>query len=272
MNPASPSVCEICGGRDFARVGSSEDWLRVARGAGDERARMARLVEERPELAFGDLVRCAGCGLVTVSRIPAADALGAFYESYYASGNYAGKRDKKIARAGRRIARLRRLAPGTRFLDVGCNQGFSVEAARRLGLDATGIDIDGAAVARAAELFPGARFEASTTQDFARRGERYDVVYCAEVIEHLPEVVPFVEALAALTRPGGVLYLTTPDAGHLAVPRDFLSWPEVKPPEHLRWFSKANLRRLFAAHGFGPVRFGLSLKPGIRMVARRSGG
>jgi SAM-dependent methyltransferase len=41
----------------------------------------------------------------------------------------------------------------------------------------------------------------------------YDVVTVLDVIEHIPEAAEFVRALAEVTKPGGFVFLSTPDAG-----------------------------------------------------------
>ena len=149
------------------------------------------------------------------------------------------------------------------------NVGSAGEAARLEGFSATGIDLDPNAVALAQTRFPEATFHVSSAESLLRTGESFDFVNCSEVIEHLPEVRPFAKSLAALTRPGGLLYLTTPDAGHFRVPRKFIAWEAVTPPAHLCWFTRSSLRILFEDIEFQVLRFSFNLKPGIKMVARR---
>jgi len=262
--------CLVCAGQAVEAVGTSAEWLaRVPADPADERRRiLARAARAgwAPEFAF---LRCAGCGFVRIDPLPETALLQRFYAQYHATEKYTAKAAKKIRRAGRRIARLRGAVSGRAFIDVGCNVGFAVEAARRAGFAATGIDIDADAVATARRQFSDCAFHASDIAGFAARGAAFDLVYCAEVIEHVTEVRAFIAALSALTRDGGLVYLTTPDAGHLRVRNRFLAWDEVKPPEHLCWFSKAALRHAFAAAGFRIERFQFNLKPGIRMIARK---
>lgn len=229
---------------------------------------MADIVSADPSLNFGAIVRCDGCGLRAVERAPCANALSGFYQAYYANADYRAKRDKKIARCRRRIRALKSAAPGRRFLDVGCNLGFAVEAARIEGLSAHGIEIDAAAVATATSLFPGVDIRCADVGAFAETGARFDFLWCTEVIEHALDFRSFATALGALAAPGALLYLTTPDAGHWRVPRAFASWDEVKPPEHLQWFEARHLRQLFEPLGFD-LRFGFATKPGLRVVARK---
>ena len=133
-----------------------------------------------------DFLRCADCATVFLDPMPDPAGLAAFYDHYYVNRDYLAKADKKITRATKRIRRLF-LGQG-RFLDIGCNAGFAVEAARRAGLDATGIEIDAAAAEAAAQCFPDARILHQDAGAFAAGGERFDYLYCTEVIEHIPSL------------------------------------------------------------------------------------
>ncbi|MBU6371408.1 MAG: methyltransferase domain-containing protein [Alphaproteobacteria bacterium] len=242
------------------------DWLAFAATTRDARLRMADLVRAKADLDFGDIVACSGCGLHAVAAPPSATALDAFYQAYYANADYGAKREKKIDRARRRIRRLNRRAPGKRFLDVGCNLGFAVEAARLEGLAAHGVEVDAQAVSTAQRMFPNVTITCGDALSLAESGARFNFLWCTEVIEHAPDFRAFAVALARLAAPGALLFLTTPDAGHWRLPRQFATWDEVKPPEHLQWFTARHLRTLFEPEGF-TVRFETALKPGLRMIA-----
>lgn len=216
-----------------------------------------------------DLLKCPVCATVTVSPFPTVDDLIRFYQSYVGTTDYTKKKDRKISRARRRIKRLMNICKGIKFLDIGCNYGFTVKAALELGLDARGIDIDQTAVRASGEMFGSQYFETISVQDFAARGEKADIVYTSEVIEHVPDPDLFAASVAKILNPGGILFLTTPDAGHFAVPRNFAAWTDVMPPEHLTYFTKNGLIRLFSRHGLSHINFGFNLKPGIRMTARK---
>jgi SAM-dependent methyltransferase len=217
-----------------------------------------------------DLLRCEGCGTVTVDPFPTPEELTAFYQSYKGTTNYRAKEGKKIARATRRIARLREMTPGKTFLDVGCNYGFTVKAALSLGLDAKGIDIDETAVNASRESFGAQYFQTIAVQDYAHQGHKADIIYTSEVIEHVPDPDAFVDAIANILSPGGVLYLTTPEAGHWRIPRNFLKWDAVMPPEHITYFTRLGITRLLNAHGLTVEKFYFSWKPGMRLVARKA--
>jgi len=216
------------------------------------------------------LFRCAQCGFIFVDPIPSADELTAFYQNYKVNPNYARKTDAKIARSKRRIARHMHRAPGKKFLDVGCNIGTGVEAARLLEFDAYGIDIDSESVGLAQDLYPRNQYHAGPIESLPATWGNFDFIYSSEVIEHLPDPHAYYNALTARMAKSALLYITTPDAGHWRIPRDFVSWQDVKPPEHLLYFTKPTLKRFLEAHDLTLLKFEWSLKPGIKALLRKN--
>lgn len=215
------------------------------------------------------LLSCATCETVTVSPFPTVEELIAFYQSYEGTTDYRKKQDKKIRRASGRIKRVMKHAPGNVFLDVGCNYGFTVKAALDLGLNAKGIDIDDTAVSESKKTFGSEYYETISVQDYAARGGQADIVYTAEVIEHVPDPDSFVAAIAQILTPGGILYLTTPDGGHWSLPSNFAEWGMVMPPEHITYFTRKGMKILLEKHGLEVVKFTFTLKPGMRLIARK---
>ena len=224
------------------------------------------------------LHECARCGLVYIDPLPDASLLDYMYRDTYAGSteSYFTKVERKMRRGRARMRALVRAVPRGRFLDVGCNGGFMVEAARERGLEAWGIDVDTHSIAYARKHYPGCGFEAATVESFiasreAEGAAKFDLLYCSEVIEHIPAVNDFVAALARALAPGGYLYVTTPDIGHWRRPRDLTRWDGFSPPAHCLYFRPAALRHLLARHGFAIEREHLAFKPGIKMLCRKSG-
>jgi SAM-dependent methyltransferase len=217
-----------------------------------------------------DFLRCDGCGTVTVSPYPTKEQLTDYYQSYHGTKKYVAKAQKKIARSRKRVARLMRYTDGKRFLDVGCNYGLAVKAALDLGLNAAGIDIDADTIKIGNEMLGSESLKAISVSEYAAQGHQADIVYTSEVIEHVHSPEKFIEAIAKILSPGGVLYLTTPQAGHWLVPKDFAQYKEACPPRHINYFSKKGIRNLLQRHGFQKISFDLALKPGIRLIAQKS--
>ena len=216
------------------------------------------------------IVRCDACGLRYVQNMPTPDELAAYYAAYHGNLKNIRNAARKVRRWRRRLLPVRWLARGREFLDVGCNTGFAVEAARRLGFHATGYDLSTEAIDHARAAFRGCEFGHGTAMTAAAAGKRYDVVMCSEVIEHLTELDAFAAALSTLVKPGGLLYLTTPDTEHFLTPRNLLGWKEICPPHHLIYFNRAQIRRFLEAARFRALFFFPVLhKANIRVMARR---
>ncbi len=102
---------------------------------------------------------------------------------------------------------------GLSLLDVGCGGGLLSEPLARMGAEVTGIDASekNIAIARthAAASAVALEYRATSAEALAAEGATYDVVAALEIIEHVADVPAFVEALAALVRPGGLLFLST---------------------------------------------------------------
>lgn len=230
---------------------------------------------EESAVYFGEkngyrLYRCEGCTLIYVSPMPSDTEISAYYQQYHKSGQYQSKLDSKLRRAKKRIRPLQRRSTGKRFIDIGCNAGYAVEAARQLGLDASGIDLDHDAIKFATTRFPACDFSAQPLSDLLSRGRQYDLVYCSEVIEHLPNPAEFCKTLFQLKAPGAITLLTTPDIDHWQVRKRPIEWTAVRPPEHLLYFSKQSLRTLLEASGFEHIRFHLTTKPTLKVSFRKA--
>jgi SAM-dependent methyltransferase len=218
-----------------------------------------------------DMFRCGRCGTLFVSPPPLVEDTDKIYTDAYhgATSGYFAKVEKKLRRSAGRVRKLKRYVRGGRFLDVGCNGGFMVQAAREAGFDAFGIDIDAVSIAYAREHY-GAHFETTHVEEFATRGGSFDLIYCSEVVEHVPQPLPFLAAIAAVLAPGGYLFITTPDVGHWRVPCDIRRWDAFSPPWHCTLFTEKGLRAGLARSGFEIVRRLPAFKPGIKLFVRRA--
>lgn len=217
-----------------------------------------------------EIIRCLDCGIRYVRNMPTEAELAAYYAAYHGNLKNVRNAARKVRRWRRRLWLLRRLARGPAFLEIGCNTGFAVEAARRLGFHATGFDLSTEAIACAQATFAGCSFQHGTAETAAASGKRYDAVLCSEVIEHLTTLDGFANALGDLVTPGGLLYLTTPDTEHFMTPRDLLGWKEICPPHHLIYFNRAQILRFLQDAGFRVVLFlPVWHKANIRVIARR---
>lgn len=91
-------------------------------------------------------------------------------------------------------------------LDVGCGDGRSVEIIRSMAPTASwaGVDIEDSPEVRA-RTRTDVEFHTFDGVDLPFEDGRFDVVYCAQVLEHVRRPGPLLSEVARVTRPGGWL-------------------------------------------------------------------
>ncbi len=147
---------------------------------------------------------------------------------------------------------VRSLPHAREALDLGCGDG-------RLGaeLDAVRLvaaDVSPVALERARARLDGAELvELQPDEPLPLEDSSFDLVLCAETIEHVRDVQLLLSEARRVLRPGGTLAITTPAHGRatgLAVA--FLGFERGFDPlsPHLRFFSRRSLRRLLGEMGF----------------------
>ncbi|HET8672211.1 MAG TPA: methyltransferase domain-containing protein [Thermoleophilaceae bacterium] len=168
---------------------------------------------------------------------------------------------------GRPAAHLREfvasLGEVERALDLGCGDGrlISELGARRL----VAADVSELALERARDrLGPDAEFvELEPDAPLPLEDSQFDLVLCAETLEHVRDVQLGLSEVRRVLRPGGTLAVTTPAHGRLSalrlLVRGFDSGFDPLSP-HLRFFTKRSLRRVLEELGFD-----------VRSLERRQG-
>lgn len=135
-------------------------------------------------------------------------------------------------------------------LDIGCGDGRFVKFARDAGCRAAGVEVDPSAVATAAT--DGLDITAGDAREaLARFGpQSFDYVTLSHVIEHLHDPHGTVAAVWAMLKPGGVMWLETPNAG--AHGRSVFGdrWRDLDPPRHIFVAASEALVGLAKSAGF----------------------
>jgi SAM-dependent methyltransferase len=81
----------------------------------------------------------------------------------------------------------------------------------------------------------------------------YDVVTCWDVIKHLPDPLTALKQLWEVLKPGGYLFISTPDLSSLAARVMGQYWYYLDPIQHITLFGKDTLRKTLASTGFEVV-------------------
>jgi SAM-dependent methyltransferase len=137
-------------------------------------------------------------------------------------------------------------------LDIGCGDGRLAAELRAERI--TAADPSPVALERARRTLPKAEVvELTPDAPLPLPDTAFDLVLCAETIEHVRDVQLLLSEVRRVLRPGGTLAATTPAHGRPTAARAaLLGWERVFDPlsPHLRFFSRGSLSRLLDEMGF----------------------
>ena len=161
--------------------------------------------------------RCAECGAATTDPWPSAEELDRAYGSRYrpeSGRRFATGGDALLRWTRASLARrLDRIAPPGPVLDVGAGEGVLVEALRRRGREAVGLERGDEPIEQLAGGWAAVVFWHS--------------------LEHLPEPGEAIRHAARVLAPGGVVVVAVPDAGSVQARAFGDRWLHLDPPRHL---------------------------------------
>ena len=142
---------------------------------------------------------------------------------------------------------VRGLRQAASALDLGCGDGRLTGELDAVEL--TAADVSAVALERARRRLPRARIvELDPDAPLPLADGSFDLVLCAETIEHVRDVQLLLSEIRRVLQPAGALALTTPSSAPVGPPPDPLS-------PHLRHFTGRTLRRLVTdlGHALSPT-------------------
>jgi ubiquinone/menaquinone biosynthesis C-methylase UbiE len=158
----------------------------------------------------------------------------------------------------RRALLLGAVAPGERVLDLCCGAGRFVAALRDAGAEPVCVELADAALQRARRNVPGADFRLVAPDGTLPLGHgEVDVVWCSEVLEHVPDTVALLTEARRVLRRDGRLLVTVPDHGLLRRTLIALARHEAHYDplgQHVRFYTRRSLARALDATGFADIR------------------
>lgn len=161
---------------------------------------------------------------------------------------------------------------GLRILDIGCGGGILAEPLARLGADVVGIDPaeENVEIAKlhAEQSGLAIDYRATTAEELADAGERFDIVIASEVVEHVADLSLFVKRAAEMVKPGGFMAVTTINrtmksfALAIVGAEYVLRWLPVGTHTWDKFVRPEEMRDRFAANGMNEIdRGGIIFNP-----------
>jgi SAM-dependent methyltransferase len=175
----------------------------------------------------------------------------------------------------RRALLLEEADAGERVLDLGCGAGRFVAALQHAGAEATGVELAEAALERARRNVPGADFRRlGPDGEIPLEDGSIDLVWCSEVLEHVPDTAGLLSETRRVLRTGGRLLVTTPS--HDLPRRLLIALARFEPHfdplgQHVRFYSRRSLARVLGEFAFEDIHVtSIGGPPGVResLVAR----
>lgn len=150
-----------------------------------------------------------------------------------------------------RIGRYAPPAPGA-ILDYGCGDGEFLVRMREFGHSVTGVDFDPVCVRKGLER----GISVCTPDEIASDDwvERFDFISLAHVIEHVADPRELLGELFRWLKPGGTLFLETPNANAIGLEIFGHYWRGLEAPRHLSVPSEKGLLQAAREAGFALER------------------
>ena len=135
-----------------------------------------------------------------------------------------------------------------RYLDVGCGVGHSVELARELGWQATGVELNEKAVETARK----AGRNVVQSSDWAAT-DRYDIISLFETLEHVTDPRALVRDISGVLAAGGVIMITIPQRASFELSmlrgHSFHVFGGSESVGHINLFDRRGISTLLERHG-----------------------
>jgi 2-polyprenyl-3-methyl-5-hydroxy-6-metoxy-1,4-benzoquinol methylase len=231
----------------------------------DERLR--RIYEVVTWHQYG-IEKCRNCGFVFALPRPTAEELDHFYTSAYFERSqstplgYANYRaiaeiNARLMWREMKVLLDRYSARPRRLLDVGCaTGGFLAEAQADLweclGVELSDFAIDVARREFGLQVLKGDVFHTDI------RVDSFGLVTMWHVLEHIIDPLSTLVRVRELLAPNGLLFIELPNWASVGRRARGAKWSQLKPPEHINFFTPRSLAAAVHRAGFRVLKAGTS--------------
>lgn len=207
-----------------------------------------------------------GRDYLTYDILPSDSELSYFYDTIYPQGRrddwYNVRRQYEEGRwdeLAQRIIDLTASFPvarkNLRVHDTGCGFGGLVGLLRAQGIDATGTDLSGEAVAGGRRDAKNEWIYQETAQQFLKRThQKQHLIVLNHMIEHVQRPLQLVRSLIPYLEPGGIILVRCPNSQFLRSLLGSIRLNWYGYPKHLHYFGPSSIKKLLNLAGLTNVQ------------------
>ncbi len=217
-----------------------------------------------------EVINCTSCGFAHVNPLPKQTDLEDFYEKKFYQNvktsyfdDYERDHDwwkLNYTELLNTMEELHKASPKQKnkkrmLLDIGSGPGLFLNTADKLGIDAMGIEPSLQAYKYSKKKYK-CNVVNSTIEGLKGYNKKFDFIHSSLVLEHILDPLAFVEKSKAMLAPNGLFCIIVPnDFNPVQTIIHSLGKPQwwVSPFEHLNYFNRKSLRRLFEKAGMEVV-------------------
>lgn len=166
--------------------------------------------------------------------------------------DYDSLNDQLTLEAEKKLRYIKKFTNKKELLDLGSGTGIFLKLARDKGFKVTGNDISKYAIKQLKKNRIKAYAGSVEKKIFPK--ESFDIITGWDVIEHLYKPAKAMESISSTLKPGGFLFLTTPDTERVDARILGKYWYGYKKiPEHVGFFNTPSIKRLLHDANFEVV-------------------
>lgn len=205
------------------------------------------------------LAECLKCGMVW-DFFPPENLLLQYDKTYFINenpkGGYANYFEGMSVNSktfSDRLKKIEKRYGKGKLLDIGCALGDCLMEAKKLGWkEAEGLEVSDYAYNFAKKR--GLKVKKGTLNGDTYPKDKFDFILYQDVIEHVTDPVGELKKAYKILKPGGVIYLVTPDVGGFWSKLLGRYWYHYKPTEHVVYFSQETMNLALRKAGFKKIK------------------
>jgi len=199
------------------------------------------------------LTKCKECKFVFSKIRPSEDELIKHYTNYPSNEviSYI-----TVRRYNELLDQFEEFRKSNNIIDVGCGDGFFLDEAKKRGWNVYGTEYRLESVNKCLEKGINIKLGKLTSLHYPI--DFFDIITSFEVIEHINNPSEEIIEFKKILRPGGIVYITTPNFNSMS--RYFLGrkWNIIEYPEHLSYYTALTLKNAFQKNNFKLLKFSIT--------------